>query len=265
MTNPLVSVVIPTKNRHHLINTAITSVLQQTYSNIEIIVVDDGSDEPLKLDITDSRVKCLRLEPSRGSSAARNVGLRAAQGEFLSLLDDDDYYYPDKTEKQLNYLQTHPEVDLVFSRVLVVEDTGKSHIYLNDHYVHETFRNFCYFNVIHNNATLFHRRVIEKVLFDERISKYNDMQFHLAISLVFAVHYLPLTVGVWNKLGRPDQLTTRNYRLSYQNFKLICEVFQEMIDSSPLLKRRYYGRLGILAGICLDPLAAIRAFAKTIF
>lgn len=265
MVNPLVSVIITTKNRQHLVNTAIDSVLKQTYPHIEVIVVDDGSDEPLNFDDQDARLRYLRLEPSRGSSAARNVGLQAARGEFLSLLDDDDYYYPEKTAKQLNYLLAHPEVDFVFSRVLVVEGNGQSHIYLNDHYVHDTFRNFSYFNVIHTNATLFRRRVIEKVLFDERISKYNDMQFHLAISLLFTVRYLPLTVGVWNKLGRLDQLTTRHYRSSYQNFKLICEVFRETIDSSRLLKRRYYGRLGILAGICLEPVTAIRALAKAIF
>lgn len=103
--NPLVSIIIPSKNRPELVQKAIDSVLGQTYQNIEIIVVDDRSDVPLSPILADkyaNYIACYRFDQSLGASAARNYGLRNAVGEFVAFLDDDDIWLPRKLEKQLH-------------------------------------------------------------------------------------------------------------------------------------------------------------------
>lgn len=106
MKNPLVSVIIPTYNRSHVICKAIESVLHQTYKNIELIVVDDGStdDTPSKLAVYGQRVRVLRQDNS-GPSVARNRAVKASHGEILAFLDSDDLWLPTKIEQQVYVLE----------------------------------------------------------------------------------------------------------------------------------------------------------------
>ncbi len=104
MTVPLVSAVIPTRNRPDLVVRAVQSALAQTYPAIEVIVVIDGPDaltNSALISIRDARLKMVALEESVGGSEARNVGARRAIGEWVALLDDDDEWMPSKIERQL--------------------------------------------------------------------------------------------------------------------------------------------------------------------
>lgn len=103
----LVSVVIPTHNRAALLKRALQSVLAQTYQNLEIIVVDDASSDATHEvvgDFVDPRIRYIRHEASKGGSGARNTGIRAARGEYIAFLDDDDEWVPEKTREQLSVL-----------------------------------------------------------------------------------------------------------------------------------------------------------------
>jgi glycosyltransferase involved in cell wall biosynthesis len=102
---PLVSAVICTYRRAHLVTRAIKSVQEQSYKNIEIIVVDDASPDNTReviSQINDSRIRYIRHQTNKGLPAARNTGIREAKGEYIAFLDDDDEWLPDKTAKQLN-------------------------------------------------------------------------------------------------------------------------------------------------------------------
>jgi glycosyltransferase involved in cell wall biosynthesis len=111
-----ISVIIPTFNRSSSVKVAINSVLKQSYKNLEVIVVDDnglGSEESLltkeamqELLINDKRVKYIELEKNSGGSIARNAGLAVSSGKYISFLDDDDEYYSNKLEKQLEFYKT---------------------------------------------------------------------------------------------------------------------------------------------------------------
>jgi glycosyltransferase involved in cell wall biosynthesis len=107
----LVSVVIPTKDRPEMLRRAVLSVLGQTYSPVELIVVDDGSVEPAREAIADlntddlRRFEVVRHGENRGGAAARNTGLREARGEYVAFLDDDDRWTPHKLEKQVEALR----------------------------------------------------------------------------------------------------------------------------------------------------------------
>ena len=104
----LVSVIIPTYNRTHFLMRAVSSVLNQTYSNIELIVVDDGStDDTIEVlqRIQDPRLTYYRINNS-GAPVARNYGMERSKGEFVTFLDSDDEYLPNKVEKQVEVFRT---------------------------------------------------------------------------------------------------------------------------------------------------------------
>lgn len=100
----LVSVIIPTYNRDDIVERAIRSVVNQTYNNLEIIVVDDGSTDNTKQivgEINDNRIIYIRQKKNKGISAARNTGIKNSEGKFIAFLDSDDEYLPQKIKKSL--------------------------------------------------------------------------------------------------------------------------------------------------------------------
>lgn len=114
---PRVSMLVATHNRPDLLREAIRSVEQQTFSNWEIVLVDDGSTPPANLDdlapgLRD-RIRLIRHATPRRSAAARNTAVRAAQGEILAFLDDDDLLAPDFIERALGVLDRHQDIDVV--------------------------------------------------------------------------------------------------------------------------------------------------------
>jgi glycosyltransferase involved in cell wall biosynthesis len=113
---PLVTVIIPTRDRPGLVAQAVRSAVRQTYEHLEILVVDDGSIVPLALpaDLAgDPRVSTLRLNTATGAGAARNAGAQASHGALLAFLDDDDEWRPAKIERQVQALRREPEVAAV--------------------------------------------------------------------------------------------------------------------------------------------------------
>jgi glycosyltransferase involved in cell wall biosynthesis len=123
---PKVSVVIPLYNRERYIERTIESVLSQTYSNVELIVVDDGCTDQ-SLDLVEqyaSRLVCLEHPGriNRGQSAAINLGLRKCTGKYVAILDSDDLFAPTKIERQVAYLETRPNVGLVYSNGTAIDE-----------------------------------------------------------------------------------------------------------------------------------------------
>jgi len=126
---PIVSVVIPTYNRANLLGRAVRSVLRQTFSDFELIVVDDASvDDTASVidDFYDKRIKYTRHGSNLGAPAARNTGISNARGRYIGLLDDDDEWYPEKLEKQvLKFSQIPETVGLIYSGYEVRESDGR--------------------------------------------------------------------------------------------------------------------------------------------
>ncbi len=112
-----ISVVIPTYNRSGLIERAVKSVTQQTYENLEIIVVDDGSEDDTEAvvnSIKDNRIRYIKLPANSGVSNARNKGVEYATGSLVAFQDSDDYWRPRKLEKQMEYWKEHPEFRMIY-------------------------------------------------------------------------------------------------------------------------------------------------------
>jgi glycosyltransferase involved in cell wall biosynthesis len=123
-----VSVLIATYNRAYIIREALESVLAQTFRDIEIVLVDDGSTDNT-LEIVEAfgcdKLRYIRHEKNRGCSAACNTAIEAARGELVAFLDSDDVWKPQYLEEQINFLQRHPELDAVFSDTEIVNGTQK--------------------------------------------------------------------------------------------------------------------------------------------
>lgn len=120
------SVVIPTRNRKAYLSQAIESVLGQSYGDFEIIVVDDGSSDGtpgIVQGYVDARVRYVKLE-GRGRSAARNTGMREANGAYIAFLDDDDLYLPEKLEWQVFHMETNGSIDLIASGAEIIDEAG---------------------------------------------------------------------------------------------------------------------------------------------
>lgn len=130
----LVTVLIPLYNRAQYIRDTIESVLCQDYSPLELIVIDDGSMDKGDLLVEDyarqGKLTLLRHpgRANKGQSAALNLGLAHAQGEFIAILDSDDLFMPGKLSAQVAYLQEHPEVGLVYGNGEAVDAEGR-HLY----------------------------------------------------------------------------------------------------------------------------------------
>jgi glycosyltransferase involved in cell wall biosynthesis len=124
----VISVIIPAYNVGRFVREAVDSALAQTFRDIEVIVVDDGStDGSLEAlcDLHHPRLRVIR-EGHAGSAAARNAGLRLASGEMVAFLDADDRWAPQNLERQSAFLESHPEVDMTFGHSLVVDEAGRS-------------------------------------------------------------------------------------------------------------------------------------------
>lgn len=163
MTNniPLVSVIIPVYNGEKTIRETIFSVLNQTYKNIELIVINDGSlDLTLNViyTIKDSRLKVFSYEKS-GVSTSRNRGIERASGQFISFLDADDIWTPEKVEKQLKALQANPQASVAYSWVDYIDENGDffrhgNHITMNGN----AYKKMLIQNILENGSNPLIRR-----------------------------------------------------------------------------------------------------------
>ena len=129
---PLVSVIIPTHNRPNLVTKAVASVVAQTYRPIEIIIIDDASDDPVSANWFKAEWKDISLsihcnDISKGVAAARNSGINKSKGRYIAFLDDDDQWLPDKLAIQIDTLNRHgsPQVRGVFCQMIIEDEHGK--------------------------------------------------------------------------------------------------------------------------------------------
>ncbi|WP_280770554.1 glycosyltransferase family 2 protein [Salipaludibacillus daqingensis] len=128
-SQPKVSVITPSYNSEKFISKTINSVLQQTYQNWEMIIVDDASsDETVSLineyKEKDRRIRVVPLEENKGAANARNIGIRESTGRFIAFLDSDDEWMPEKIEKQLSFM-LKKNIGFSHTAYSIVDETGQ--------------------------------------------------------------------------------------------------------------------------------------------
>ena len=182
--NPLISVIIPVHNGAYEIGRALESVRTQAYPNLEIIVVDDSSDDDLKGALAPFRNMPLTLlchDSRRGSGAARNTGVKASRGDYIALLDSDDEWLPGKLDRQLAFLHSrNGEIRLLCSGyILTWDETGRQETRSPQSCT--TYRRLLMGCDLSPGSTLFaERRVFNECgLFDEALERLEDWDWLL--------------------------------------------------------------------------------------
>ncbi len=198
---PLVSVIIATYNRVSLLNNAIVSVINQTYSNLEIIVVDDGSTDGTGdfVEQFGSKIQYF-FKNNGGVSSARNYGIKKSSGELIAFLDSDDEWLPEKIEKQISFLCANPDFGMVLCDCNFIDSNRKI-----------TSRTFRRIELPHDghipehvfkspylipSTVLVRKHVLDDTgLFDENIRTAEDLDLHLRIAWKYKIGLLtePLT------------------------------------------------------------------------
>lgn len=230
---PLVSCIIPTKDRHDKVVTAINSVLSQDYPSIEVIVVDDGSSVPFAWNFAcdDGRVvRIIRIDKSLGGAKARNLGVNESTGIYFCFLDDDDEYLPGKLKSLVGLLNAQPESQAAVGEILIVNAiTGE--IFENEPNLFCSIANTKK-NKVHTNSTIIRSSIKHKITFLETLDKFQDTQFNTELCYKFNVIYTPKPVALWNVEWSSNQITnvkkpfrdTRNYSRLLKYFILDLKI-----------------------------------------
>lgn len=250
-TVPAVSVIIPTHNRAEMLRRAIASVLAQTFTDTEIIVVSDGSVDhtaEVVAFFADPRLRFLRHETARGASAARNTGLRAATGRMVAFLDDDDEWLPQKLAVQVPVLEgAGPEVGLVYCWIESVRD-GQCVDRRCPTLKGDIFRQMLDRQAITNSSALLVRRDAALHIggFDENLPRGNDGDFIRRLCRHYHVDVVPqLLVKV--HVGHPDRITVdskRNLRNAARAYEARLALFARELEDLPEQRANILARLG---------------------
>jgi len=231
MKQQLVSVIIPTRNRQDSLVRAINSVLEQTYENIEIVIVDDFSDSPISLNklgvsLGSNLVQLIRNPFRFGGAKSRNVGVAVSRGDFICFLDDDDVFYPNKIKLLKTSLDENQGYSMAFGKIAfnIREKKWIAVRYFNPFSFESNVR---VMNLIHTNATLIKREVFEKVTFYECLERYQDLQFHIEASLSYKTLFVNECVAEWNVEDRKGKVTAMGgltkRRRDTKAFRLLTE------------------------------------------
>ncbi len=179
---PLVSIIVRTKDRPGLLDEALTSIQQQTYRNIEVVVVNDGGvdvEEVIRKFEPFFKVQYIAYPENRGRAAAANTGLRAATGEYIGFLDDDDAFYPEHVETLVSLLD-QSDYKVAYSAVDFVERTFDSDsLTFTDNKTSVFARGFSYEDLVIENyiplmSLLFESDFLKNLMFDEAFELFED-------------------------------------------------------------------------------------------
>jgi len=182
-SNPKVSVIVPTYNRAKLLGYCLSSVLKQTYENLELLVVDDGSTDDTaallnEIARSDRRLKVLKQE-KKGAQYARNLGFQESTGELINFLDDDDLWHPEKLSRQVRAY--HPEIDGVICQTVWFREWPGDHNFLFNVFDHRDFlARFLKLDVVWQTAApLWRKSFLEQVgAWDTKLTSGQDLDFH---------------------------------------------------------------------------------------
>ena len=182
-----VSVIIPAYNAMRYLPETVDSVMNQTFKDFEIIIVNDGSTDHIETWVTsfeDQRVTLI-TQPNQGASKARNTGIEHAQGEYLAFLDADDIWYPQKLQKQVNMIEGKPRVGVIYTWISSIDQHGQARGQIRKNVAEgNVWATLIKHNIVECGSTpLIRRECFEKIgLFDESLSNIEDRDMWLRIA-----------------------------------------------------------------------------------
>ena len=195
---PLVSVIIPAYNNARFLPDNIRSILEQSYRNIELIVVDDGSTDNTQAVLAGfgDRLRYVR-KANGGPSSARNLGIQMARGQLIAFQDADDLWLPEKVRQQVEFLHDHPDVGVVFSDLVIFNDQGIVRHSTKDRFRHipsgMIFQDLLLERFIATSAVMVRRECLDDVgNFDESLLGAEDYNLYLRLARKYKFAFLDI-------------------------------------------------------------------------
>ncbi len=236
----LVSVIIPAYNQAQYVGKAIQSVLDQSYPHLECVVVDDGSkDHTYKIvkQFTDKRILYIR-QLNQGLSAARNTGIKISTGDYLSFLDSDDLFTPDKLSLLIEEFEKDENLALAAGSAYLIDQDGNAIKRKFTSKISEDPSQFLLGNPLHVGSVLLKRSWQEKVgLFDPSLRSYEDWDFWIRLALIG---------GKMKTIQKPvsyyrfhnEQMTRNREQMTHASFSVLEKVFSNADLSSAWVSKK---------------------------
>ncbi|MBK9050652.1 MAG: glycosyltransferase [Chloroflexi bacterium] len=243
---PLVSLILTTYNRPLLMRRALASAMAQTYPHLQIIVVDDGSTDETGawLEALEEQICVIRQE-NGGLAAARNRGIAAATGTFLTFLDDDDEIAPTKIARQVAYLQQHPEMGLVHCGYYRSDGSGHWQDKIDSFPEEDSYEQLLKGNFIWSGGPLLRRSWLENVgRFDESLPTCEDWDLWLRLAQAgCGLAALPTPLGTYTQL--PDGMSTNLVRMEEGVTRVLDRAWQQVPETAQnaAAKRQAFGQM----------------------
>ncbi len=229
-SNKLVSVVMPVFNCEDFVKEAIESILNQTYREFELIVINDGStdgSDVLIREFNDPRIKYINNSPNKGIVSTINEGVSRSKGKYIARMDADDISLPTRLAKQVDFLETNPDVKLCGTRAIAIDKNGRQLVKLNRPLKHDKIKVFNLFrNAFIHPTIMADANALKKIGFTEDYKYAEDyftfsqftMQYQVANLewplLLYRLHDESITAKK-NKEMMASELKTMRYLLSF--------------------------------------------------
>jgi len=269
---PKVSVIIPTYNREKYIVETLQSVFAQTFTDYEVIVIDDGSTDNTS-DVLKpylDRIVYLR-KPNGGQGSARNAGIKMAKGAYIAFLDSDDLWMPEKLLLQVGYLDDHPDAALVFSDTATFyeDDEGKQVRTGELHFQGEeiSFNRLFKMNFIPNLTVMVRKGCVEDAgLFDEskELVGGEDYALWLRIAMKAGMGHIPETLAQYRQHG--DNVLGMDllkvYSMHRTVINKILDCYPDIIEKFNIDMDEYYRNYNYILGRHLYQIKRYRTAVK---
>lgn len=237
---PLVSIVLPTYNRAHTIHKSVESLLTQTYQDIEIIVVDDGSTDNTQqiindLQEQDPRIRYLKQPHQKGANTARNRGVREAKGEYIAFQDSDDHWLPHKLAAQMDAIQI-TGVKAAFTAFWKIQGQKKIQIPKKNRGIKPGTHSF-HKELLKGNFIALPTFVVEKGLvqqageFDEKLPRLQDWEMFLRLSRL--TDFIYINQPMLNAYIGSDNITSKKH-LYRKSLEFIIKKHRDDFEAHPV-------------------------------
>lgn len=256
---PQVTVVIPTRNRLSSLRRAVESALYQANVSLEVVIVDDGSEERVDehLGLEDHRLRIVRIDRSGGPAMAREAGVSAARGSLVAFLDDDDYWLAEKLERCLGYFEEYPEAGVVF------HDTGLSPEGVSSGgvtYHDDAMDRMLLRQPPHLDGVLVRKSIHSQIGFDPELAGAEDLDYLIGLAMLTPMVEIHQTYAVIDDSPRSSHVAMEQ---RIQGRQRLRQKYGYLFEDRSALSFWYlrFGHLNRLAG---HPMRSLAAFVRSV-
>jgi len=260
MTEPTVTVLMSVFNDRKYVEQAVRSILEQTYRDFEFLIIDDGSTDgsvDIIKRVNDSRIRLISNDRNLGLTKSLNRGIEIARGRYIARMDADDFSYPQRLEKQVEFFETHPEYGLVGTRYRVIDESGiliyDAEVPQTDYEIRTAFLNS---NPFAHSSVMFRKELIKEIGGYREFFRYaQDLDLFIRLSKRSNVYNLSEIFLDWRLQLKSSSVKYKLLQDRYAQIARECNLKETLPETGP----------GILADFDPAPFKTRRAKAEGYF